>query len=913
MKLRLGPNAAKFATDTPSVIKFVTVDEGGSTSIGSVTVSGSVAPTVDLPATYTVSVNGGTATNLSYGWTVAGATINSGQGTTSISVTFTSSGPFDVDCDVSDPDARNSPVTGTLAVVAGTQTGGVDIGSTFDPLVDTWESFADLQAAISATSSGGTADLSGRGFRSATFGSTDSIDVPRDMTISGAYVCGGYSPTWVEHETIAGLFYADAAGLDDLYVEVRNHLIDHAAAAAPSLHQFPSLPDGYENNSHGQHYDWFILRDEAGSQNYEGEVIDNGDVITSAGNNESGQNVLGIVITDATMAAQVISYLDGKDDGSASVLMVTSSNRLRACKVDSIVINEAGPDLVTINFRWQFNNNEPRATYSTYFKFALSSPAPVDGITDLALGEYGFDWVNDRVYYRPVNGNADYALIADIESPIKIDPNATVSFESVTIEGGIGPHTAAACIDTNNASVSISDSVLKNGTSATWGPVDMTRCDVRNMLIRGISAGKPGMTVSRTSFRNIESSGAIFLQGDKGLTMSKTTIDKCYFNMPNATHGQCISAYQGAWQEIEITNNIFNNSVRFMRFSTGGTIENLSASQATFSSETITLEDSVIDGFKLTGFTISCNTGGGSADVRVNGSSVITNGPIIFDSSETTEIPIGDPGDETPFLNVSTVSDGDLVELVLTKATGTDLSASLSYWNRNAHEGTTRFENNLILTDSALAETGSPSTIGGQPGFIFDGSQNNDDHLSAGHQVLFRHNTILIDNRTVFDPFIKLWSMNMAGFRISDFRFESNILAYATTADATYPHLRWANLQFGDIEDEDDETGGSTSVSMAFGANDMYSEFIEWAWDRDTLQLRSDGDAYGRTAAADGGVIGHRFSPMPTLAQMADVDWDWASTYVPQSISSKAAGDMDTVYNLLNQQTPAISYTDPDA
>jgi hypothetical protein len=819
MKLRLGPNAAKFATDTPSVIKFVTVDEGGSTSIG----------------------------------------------------------------------------------------------STFDPLVDTWESFADLQTAISATSSGSTANLSGRGFRSEAFSSTDSIDVPRDMTISGAYICGGYSPTWVEHETISGLFYADVVGLDNSYIEVRNHLIDHAAAVAPSLHQFPAHPDGYENNSHGQHYDWFILRDESGGVNETLEPIDKGDVITVSGDNLSGQDVIGFVITDSTMAAQVISYLDGKSDGSISVLMVTSSNRLDTCKVSSVVINEAGPDLVTINFRWQYNNENPRTTYSSYFKFALSAPAPSNGTTDLALGEYGFDWDNNRVYYRPTNGNADYAMLADVNSPVSIDPNATVTFDSVTIEGGAGVHLATGCIDANGASVSLVDSVLKNGTSATWGAANLSRCDVRNMLIRGISAGAPGMTISRTSFRNIESSGAIFLSASNGLTMATTTIDKCYFNMPNATHGNCISAYAGAWQAIEITNNIFRNSVRFMRFSTGYGISSLSASQATFSSETITLEDSVIDGFKLTGFTISCDTGGGSADVCVNGSSVITNGPIIFSSSETTEIPIGDPGDGTPFLNTSTVSDQDLVELVLTKATGTNLSAALSYWNRNAHEGTTRFENNLILTDSALARAGSPSTIGGQPGFIFSGSSNNDDHLSAAHQVLFRHNTILIDNRTVFDPFIKLWSMNMAGFRISDFRFESNILAYATTADETYPHLRWSNLQFGDIEDEEGETGGSTSVSMAFGANDMYSEFIEWAWDRDTLQLRSDGDAYGRTAAADGGVIGHRFSPMPTRTQLAEFDWDWASTYVPQSISSKAAEDMDTVYNLLNQQTPAISYTDPDA
>lgn len=915
MKYRIGPSKVnRFATSSLGAVRFTPSDAGGSTFIGDVSVSGSSAPTVGLLTSYSVSVSGGTATNLSYTWTVSGATIQSGQGTTSISVTFPSVASYTVSCSVSDPNARNSPAVANLAVSASDATGGLAIGSGFDPLVDTWESFSDLQTLVNATSAGQTLDVSGRGFKSTSFGATDSIDIPRDMTITGAYVCGAYQPTWTQHPTDTTLFYADVSGLDDAYIEVREHLIDHAASVVPSLHQFPNHPAGYEGNSHGQHYDWYVLRDENGTVNPTLTPIDNGDVLTTGGDNVSGQDVIGIVITDASMADEIIAYLDGKDDDSLSVLMVTSSNRLDTCKVSSVVVNEAGPDLVTINFRWQYLSDNPRTTYSSYYKFALSAPAVVSGTSDIRSGEYGFDWGNDRVYYRPANGSVAYAMVADVASPVSCDPSATVTLDGVTIEGGRGVHLTAACVDTNDASVSLVDSILRNSTSGSWGSVDLNRCDVRNMLIRGISKGKPGMTIQRTSFRNIEASGAIYLSGDKGLTMATTTVDKCYFEMPNATHGNCISAYAGAWQSIEITNCIFRNSVRFMRFSTGFGIQSLTASAATFVSETVSVESSVTDGYKLTGMTISCASGGGSGDLRINGSSVLTNGPVIFDDLEAVEVPIGDPGDGTPYINVSTASDGDSIDFVITKGTGTDLSVSVSYWDRNAHEGTTRFENNLVIVDTALAGPGEPSTIGGQPAFIFDGSSNNDQHLSANHQAYFRHNTLIIDDREIYDPFIKLWSMNLGGFQLSDLRFESNILSYANTADATYPHLRWSNLQFGDIEDEVDETGGTTSgLNIAFGLNDIYSEFIDWAYDLDNMVLRSDGDAYGRTAAADGGVIGHRFNPMPTLAQLADLDWDWASTYVPQAISSKAAGDMDSVYNLLNNTSPAISYTDPDA
>lgn len=69
------------------------------TSIDSVTVSGNETPDADTEESYSVSATGD-ATPYTYTWGIAGGVIDSGQGTTSVTVTWGSAGSGGISCQV---------------------------------------------------------------------------------------------------------------------------------------------------------------------------------------------------------------------------------------------------------------------------------------------------------------------------------------------------------------------------------------------------------------------------------------------------------------------------------------------------------------------------------------------------------------------------------------------------------------------------------------------------------------------------------------------------------------------------------------------------------------------------------------------------------------------------------------------
>ena len=70
-----------------------------STTVDSVTVSGNEAPDADTEESYSVSATGD-ATPYTYTWSIAGGVIDSGQGTTSVTVTWGDAGAGSISCQV---------------------------------------------------------------------------------------------------------------------------------------------------------------------------------------------------------------------------------------------------------------------------------------------------------------------------------------------------------------------------------------------------------------------------------------------------------------------------------------------------------------------------------------------------------------------------------------------------------------------------------------------------------------------------------------------------------------------------------------------------------------------------------------------------------------------------------------------
>ena len=87
------------------------------TTVDSVTVSGEASPSNGDTETYTVAVTGD-ATPYTYTWGVTGGTIDSGQGTTSVTITWGAAGSGGVSCQVGSTDANfdGNSVTDNLNV-----------------------------------------------------------------------------------------------------------------------------------------------------------------------------------------------------------------------------------------------------------------------------------------------------------------------------------------------------------------------------------------------------------------------------------------------------------------------------------------------------------------------------------------------------------------------------------------------------------------------------------------------------------------------------------------------------------------------------------------------------------------------------------------------------------------------------
>jgi len=106
------------------------------TVIDEVSVSGEAAPTIGDTETYT-AVASGTVSSYSYVWLVTGGTIDSGQGTTNIDVTWTASGAGTVECVTGSTDGnwdgttQNDSITVTVAAAPTTTIGGVNIDEPF--------------------------------------------------------------------------------------------------------------------------------------------------------------------------------------------------------------------------------------------------------------------------------------------------------------------------------------------------------------------------------------------------------------------------------------------------------------------------------------------------------------------------------------------------------------------------------------------------------------------------------------------------------------------------------------------------------------------------------------------------------------------------------------------------------------
>jgi hypothetical protein len=120
---------------TTTTQQSVNLTAGSSTTIGTVTVTGSAAPTEGVAESYTVAFDGD-ATDATYLWTTTdgSATIATPTAATT-DITFSTSGSFTVTCTVSSATASDSPASDDLAVTVAAA--GPTVLYTFTDTMDT--------------------------------------------------------------------------------------------------------------------------------------------------------------------------------------------------------------------------------------------------------------------------------------------------------------------------------------------------------------------------------------------------------------------------------------------------------------------------------------------------------------------------------------------------------------------------------------------------------------------------------------------------------------------------------------------------------------------------------------------------------------------------------------------------------
>lgn len=128
-----------------------------------------------------------------------------------------------------------------------------DVGSSFNPLEDTWETYATLQSELNAVADGDTLDLTGRGFAPTELsqnGDGFELDPEKSITIKGAFfsgaVYGNSAYDWTE--TTNGVWEAPISNEISLSIKDgkgNRHLVDWKSPVEVNAQQFPDFPLNY--------------------------------------------------------------------------------------------------------------------------------------------------------------------------------------------------------------------------------------------------------------------------------------------------------------------------------------------------------------------------------------------------------------------------------------------------------------------------------------------------------------------------------------------------------------------------------------------------------------------------------------------------------------------------------------------
>lgn len=628
------------------------------------------------------------------------------------------------------------------------------------------ESFEVLQAALTAT---GSIDLTGRSFAITQNYSSWSSGITLssgERSITGGTIYGASPRSWTETSAGSGVYEATLPSSVS-YDQWGICLVDTAQSSPPRQQFYPTPTNGWQDHPHSYNESWLRILDTGGIENL-------GTVMTVDGENTPGEVIVSITITDATTANAIND-------------LVASGNQTKLCLA---IHSDANLVYLTVPASYSFDVNAGTATFTldggNTFKISFSGYLDIafGGILSEAQinpGEYAISPADGKIWYKPLNGIPDNALVPSCETILTIADN--ISFSGTKIYGGLAGESSIPSqllMTLPTKSISLTDCEMAFGEAGIRGThVNADGCIFDTYLDAGLLINS--CTVDNCAFIESTNRPFLFLQAKSAASqdepgLAASTITNCYFKLEYSTHGQGLSLYQDSWQNATVKNNIFYNCVRAF-------------------------------------------------------------------SAQHTEVGNNWSGDALEFI----------------------------------------FENNLIYWDSDSVS----QYITGQctVAMILD-----DSHLETqDHKSYFRHNTVILaPSILALANTENDCSIDTQALGSSKCICEANIAGTIRIIDEsdawnkTDGQWQYRNAKYG--------IGGRYSSLTGYGESDLsmpYASTVDNADEHIENGFHVKNGSLWETAASDDGVIGARFSPMPTAAQLAALRADpigWSSVYVPQSI-----------------------------
>lgn len=428
----------------------------------------------------------------------------------------------------------------------------------------TWESFETLQTLIDATPSDGTLDLNGRRFAplEQQTSELDRVVINDPITLTNGTIGLIEVPTW---SPVGGGVYEHTLEYDT-YAHARFYIVDENATDRPQLATYP-VPVNDTAVGEGNYYDLDEFRLNYTPQTMPWQVSDTDITVDGSG------YISQIDLSAATWLADFESVVNPSNASTFCLQMHVTDNRNGGSKVTGY---DSGTKVLTV----ESTIVNTRSTVS----FSISGPSLIG-----TRGDYAYDPGNNKVVYKPANGDPSAAVVPSGRYGIRCNYSSGPEYSAEGVAGstvlknieflGGVESSVNYLVDLGTSSALISgcsfhdfDTGVSMDSGATSkGTID--RCSFTWMTARGVSA-RPGLRITNSEFRFTQGSSTILYQTTseyEDAELAESLVDSCVFETPCSTHGNALSFYNKSIANAVVRNNIFVNSyLGFINQNSGG-------------------------------------------------------------------------------------------------------------------------------------------------------------------------------------------------------------------------------------------------------------------------------------------------------------------------------------------------------